>query len=62
MHWFPANSAERRSTCTKKSRRIPASPLLKLENLLLTPHVAAFTLENFHRVSLVVSKAVHRCV
>jgi D-3-phosphoglycerate dehydrogenase len=36
----------------------PASPLLKLENLLITPHVAAFTEENFHRVSLVVSRAV----
>jgi D-3-phosphoglycerate dehydrogenase len=36
----------------------PSSPLVKLENLLLTPHIAAFTQENFHRVSLVVSRAV----
>jgi D-3-phosphoglycerate dehydrogenase len=36
----------------------PENPLLQLENIILTPHVAAFTRENFHRVSLVVCKAV----
>jgi D-3-phosphoglycerate dehydrogenase len=36
----------------------PENPLLQLENIILTPHVAAFTRENFQRVSLVVCKAV----
>jgi len=36
----------------------PVSPLVEVEDLLLTPHVAAFTRENFHRVSLVVTRAV----
>lgn len=36
----------------------PENPLLQLENIILTPHVAAFTRENFHRVSLVVCRAL----
>jgi len=36
----------------------PENPLLQLENIIMTPHVAAFTRENFHRVSLVVCRAL----
>jgi D-3-phosphoglycerate dehydrogenase len=34
------------------------NPLLEMDNVVFTPHVAAFTRENFQRVSMIVSRAV----